>query len=101
MTFLVNDNDDDIIIIIITKVYAATCLLRVKIVNIITTNNNKNRDNDMILRVFTIMFMFLYYDTVINTRRKKTIANAHKICKSILSQSSPFLFLSFKSYLNY
>lgn len=68
---------------------------------IITTNNKKNKDNDMILRIFTIMFMFLYYDTVINTRgKKRTIANAHKICKSILSQSSPFLFLSFKSYLN-
>ena len=38
----------------------------------------------MILRIFTIMFMFVYYDTVINTRKKKrTIANAHKICKSL------------------
>ena len=25
----------------------------------------------MILRIFTIMFMFVYYDTVINTRKKK------------------------------
>ena len=38
---------------------------------IITTNNKKNKDNDMILRIFTIMFMFLYYDTVIKTRKKK------------------------------
>lgn len=31
----------------------------------------------MILRIFTIMFMFVYYDTVINTREKKEPLQMH------------------------
>ena len=54
----------------------------------------------MILRIFTIMFMFLYYDTVINTRGKKEPLQMHiKYAKAFCLKVHHFSFSLLKVIL--
>ena len=53
----------------------------------------------MILRIFTIMFMFLYYDTVINTKKKKTLQMHIKYAKAFCLKVHHFSFSLLKVIL--